>query len=398
MSLYKTPTDAKKPELPLGAPDRVQKRRLLYSCFANEKGLLSSPVFYSERELKKEEPQPFIKNQVRKNLLSDLEKTELKAEGGMEEEPIYEDMATEEQLQDSDVENQPIDPELWKDGDIVTITKPGPYKITALVCNKLPTVAETETPEEAAETMIDEGDSETKDTNGLSMVKPKEHDKEDDMGFNGASVEDDDNSESDEGKTETSSEDEKRRPLSRTAVICTCCFCVKQDVKKKSVKSEESDQKSGEEKEDAVMVDIVRAVVVKAFYHCLKKQLLENCAACAVNKSNPFSHPCIFWDRSEVFYQLRCISSKLNVAQLVNVIIAEGYKLKKLNITTETITKVVKMIREVGKSSDPVALLVDLSKEVAPYIGRAVCSRVRQMDYKTFYMQGCDPRGLKNIY
>ncbi|XP_050821189.1 uncharacterized protein LOC127056900 [Gopherus flavomarginatus] len=235
----------------------------------------------------------------------------------MEEEPIYEDMATEEQPQDSDVENQPIDPKLWKDGNIVTITKPGPYKITALVCNKRPTVAETETPEEVAETMIDGSDSETKDTNGVSMVKPKEHGEEGATGFDGASAEDDDNSELDEGTTETSSEDEKRWPLSRTAVICTCCFCVKQDVKKKSVKSKESDQKSCEEEEDAVKVDIIRAVVVKAFYHCLKKQLLENCAACAVNKSNSFSHPCIFWDRSEVFYQLRRISSKLNVAQLL---------------------------------------------------------------------------------
>lgn len=38
----------------------------------------------------------------------------------MEEEPIYEDMATEGPLEDSDVENQPIDPKSWKDGDVVT--------------------------------------------------------------------------------------------------------------------------------------------------------------------------------------------------------------------------------------------------------------------------------------
>ncbi|KAM9119401.1 uncharacterized protein F54H12.2-like [Pangshura tecta] len=38
----------------------------------------------------------------------------------MEEEPVYQDMATEGPSEDSDVENQPIDPESWKDGDIVT--------------------------------------------------------------------------------------------------------------------------------------------------------------------------------------------------------------------------------------------------------------------------------------
>ncbi|KAH1183235.1 hypothetical protein KIL84_004727 [Mauremys mutica] len=60
MSMYKTPTEAKKLELSLGAPV------------------------------------------------------------GMEEAPVYQDMATEGPSEDSDVENQLIDPESWKDGDIVT--------------------------------------------------------------------------------------------------------------------------------------------------------------------------------------------------------------------------------------------------------------------------------------
>ncbi|XP_030435370.1 uncharacterized protein LOC115659421 isoform X2 [Gopherus evgoodei] len=125
----------------------------------------------------------------------------------MEEEPIYEDMATKEPSQNSDVENQPIDPESWKDGDIVMITKPGPYKITALVCDKWPTVAKTEAHEEVAETMIDgalaSGGSETKDTNRVcservSMVKPKEHGEEGATVPEDASAEDDNNdSESD---------------------------------------------------------------------------------------------------------------------------------------------------------------------------------------------------------
>ncbi|XP_044839592.1 uncharacterized protein F54H12.2-like [Mauremys mutica] len=38
----------------------------------------------------------------------------------MEEAPVYQDMATEGPSEDSDVENQLIDPESWKDGDIVT--------------------------------------------------------------------------------------------------------------------------------------------------------------------------------------------------------------------------------------------------------------------------------------
>ncbi|XP_043400284.1 uncharacterized protein LOC122465326 isoform X3 [Chelonia mydas] len=327
MSMYKTPTEAKKPELPLGAPVRVQKRRPFYAYFANEAGPLLNPVFHPEIEPKKQEdfmePQPFVKekkDKVRKNLLSALEEADSKAEVGMEEEPVYEDMATEGPLEDSDVENQPINPKSWKDGDVVT------GKATEV------------------------------------------HD-------------------------ETSSEDEEdkeRWPLRRITMICTCCFCMKQDCKKKSVKSKEGDQQSCE---DDVMADIIRAVVVKTIYHCLQKQLLENCAACVVGEPNSFSHPCIFWGRSEVFHQIRHISSKLNVTQLLNVIIAEGYELKKLNMTTETVTEVVKMIREVAETSDPVVLLVDLSNEVAAKIGRSVCSRIRKMDCKTFYMPAPHPKG-----
>ncbi|XP_043398256.1 uncharacterized protein LOC119565688 isoform X1 [Chelonia mydas] len=237
------------------------------------------------------------------------------------------------------------------------------------------------------------GDSETNDTawgcsEWLSNVDPKEHDEEGAMGptmrLPGMMI---------QNQTRTSSEDEEdkeRWPLRRITMICTCCFCMKQDCKKKSVKSKEGDQQSCE---DDVMADIIRAVVVKTIYHCLQKQLLENCAACVVGEPNSFSHPCIFWGRSEVFHQIRHISSKLNVTQLLNVIIAEGYELKKLNMTTETVTEVVKMIREVGETSDPVVLLVDLSNEVAAKIGRSVCSRIRKMDCKTFYMPAPHPKG-----
>ncbi|XP_065263663.1 deleted in malignant brain tumors 1 protein-like [Emys orbicularis] len=170
MSMYRTPTEAKKLELPLGTPVCVQKRRPLYAYFANEAGPLQNPMFHPVIEPKKEEdfmePLPFI---------------------GMEEEPVYEDMATEGRSEDSDVENQPIDPESWKDGNVVTIAKPGPYKITALVCDEWSTGADPEAHEEVAETMIDgapaSGDSETNDTNRgcserLSTVEPKEHDEE----------------------------------------------------------------------------------------------------------------------------------------------------------------------------------------------------------------------------
>ncbi|XP_043366252.1 uncharacterized protein LOC119854079 isoform X2 [Dermochelys coriacea] len=183
-------------------------------------------------------------------------------------------MATEGPSEDSDVENQPIDPKSWKDGNVVT------GKAT------------------------------------------EAHDEEGAMGSDGASTGDDD-SESDEGTIETSSEDEEdkeRWPFRRITMICTCCFCMKQDCKKKSVISEEGDQQSCE---DDVMAEIFRAVVVKTIYHCLKKQLLENCAACAVGEPNPFSHPSIFCGLSEVFHQIRHISSKLNVTQLLNIIIAE---------------------------------------------------------------------------
>ncbi|TFJ96024.1 Myotubularin-related protein 5 [Platysternon megacephalum] len=103
MCMYKIPTDAKKLELSLGVPEHVQKRRPLYAYFANEAGLLPNPVFHPEIEPKKQEdfmePQPLV---------------------GMEEEPVYADMATEGPSVDSNVENQLIDPGSWKDGDVVT--------------------------------------------------------------------------------------------------------------------------------------------------------------------------------------------------------------------------------------------------------------------------------------
>ncbi|TFK02263.1 xyloside xylosyltransferase 1 [Platysternon megacephalum] len=60
------------------------------------------------------------KDSVQKKLLSALEEADSKAEIGMEEESVYEDTAAERSSEDSDVENQPIDPESWKDSDIVT--------------------------------------------------------------------------------------------------------------------------------------------------------------------------------------------------------------------------------------------------------------------------------------
>ncbi|EMP37545.1 hypothetical protein UY3_05259 [Chelonia mydas] len=59
---------------------------------------------------------------------------------------------------------------------------------------------------------------------------------------------------------------------------------------------------------------------------------------------------------------------------VLNIIMTEAYKLKQLSMTTEAVTKVVKMIREGTKTPDPSALLVDLSKTVSADIGRLVCS------------------------
>ncbi|XP_044870339.1 pepsin A-like [Mauremys mutica] len=86
-----------------------------------------SPVFHPEIEPKKQEDfmgaLPVVKEKkdsMCKKLLPALEEADLKAEVGMEEESVYKDMAAERLSEDSDVENQPIDPESWKDGDIVT--------------------------------------------------------------------------------------------------------------------------------------------------------------------------------------------------------------------------------------------------------------------------------------
>ncbi|KAG6931523.1 hypothetical protein G0U57_001725 [Chelydra serpentina] len=48
------PTDAKKTELPVGAPACVQKRRPIYTYFAKEADPLLNPVFHPEIELKKQ--------------------------------------------------------------------------------------------------------------------------------------------------------------------------------------------------------------------------------------------------------------------------------------------------------------------------------------------------------
>ncbi|TFK04431.1 rho GTPase-activating protein 22 [Platysternon megacephalum] len=188
MSMYKTPTEAKKLDLPLGAPARVQKRRPLCACFDNQAGPLPNPVFHPEIEPEKQkafmEPQPFVKekkDKVRKNWLRSMEEADLKAEGGMEAEAVYEDMATDGPSADSDVENQPIDPESWKDGDIVTGKA-------------------SEAHEEVVETIIDgapTSDTARRGSTPLSDVEPKEHDEEGAMGFAG-----DDDSESDEGTLE----------------------------------------------------------------------------------------------------------------------------------------------------------------------------------------------------
>ncbi|TFJ95887.1 peptide deformylase [Platysternon megacephalum] len=186
MSMYKTPTEAKKLDLPLGAPARVQKRRPLCTCFDNHAGPLPNPVFHPEIEPEKQkafmEPQLFVKekkDKVRKNLLRSMEEADLKAVGEMEEDPVYEDMTADGPLADSDVENQPIDPESRKDGKA------------------------TEAHEEVAETMIDGAPNSDTAMGGitpLSEVEPKEHDEEGAMGF--AGDDGDDDSESDEGTLE----------------------------------------------------------------------------------------------------------------------------------------------------------------------------------------------------
>ncbi|CAM2095198.1 unnamed protein product [Caretta caretta] len=127
MSFYKTPPDAKKLELPVGAPAHVQKRRPIYTYFAKEADLLPNPAFHPEIELKKQEEdfmesRPVVKDKkdrVRKNVLLALEEADSTVEEWKKSE--YEDMATEGLLEDSHVENQPIHPESWKDGDIVML-------------------------------------------------------------------------------------------------------------------------------------------------------------------------------------------------------------------------------------------------------------------------------------
>ncbi|XP_065447884.1 uncharacterized protein LOC101935889 isoform X2 [Chrysemys picta bellii] len=221
------PTDAKKPELPLGAPAHVQKRRPIYSYFAKEAASVLNPVFHPEIEPKKQEDfmgaLPVVKEKkdnMQKNLLPALEEADLKVEVGMEEESVYKDIAAERSSEDSDVENQPIDPESWKEGDIVTITKPGPYRITALVCDKWLTDAEPEEHDKVAETITNGaptgGDSETNNAA-----------READMVPDGTTTGDDDD---DDSESDTSSEDEEEKerwPLRRITVICTCCFCMK---------------------------------------------------------------------------------------------------------------------------------------------------------------------------
>ncbi|KAG6923942.1 hypothetical protein G0U57_018828 [Chelydra serpentina] len=132
MSFYKTSTDTKKLELPVGASACVQKRRPIYTYFAKEADPLPNPAFHPEIELKKQEDFmescPFVKEEkdsVRKNVLPALEEADLRMEVGMEEESVYEDMATEGPSDDSDVENQLIDPESWKDSDIVRVKASG---------------------------------------------------------------------------------------------------------------------------------------------------------------------------------------------------------------------------------------------------------------------------------
>lgn len=95
------------------------------------------------------------------------------------------------------------------------------------------------------------------------------------------------------------------------------------------------------------------------------------------------------------FTILRYIPSHLNVVQVLNIIMTEAYKLKQLSMTTETVTKVVEMIKEGTKTPDPSALLVDLSKTVSADIGRLVCSAVRKMNPKTFYMPVLYPKRSK---
>ncbi|EMP35016.1 hypothetical protein UY3_07824 [Chelonia mydas] len=122
MFFYKRPTDAKKPELPMGAPARVQKRRPIYTYFVDEAGPLPNPAFHPEIELKKQENFTESltvikeeKDRVRKNLLQAFKEANSKME----------------------------------------ITKPRLYRITVLVCDEEPTDAEPEEYDEGGDTVPD---------------------------------------------------------------------------------------------------------------------------------------------------------------------------------------------------------------------------------------------------
>ncbi|CAM5108317.1 unnamed protein product, partial [Eretmochelys imbricata] len=125
MSFYKMPTDVKKPKLLLVGPACVQKRRPAYTHFAEETVPMLNPAFQPEIEPQNQED--FMgscsvvkeeKDSIGKKLFPTLEEADSKVKG-MEEESVYEDMVAEGLSEDCDVEIQPIDPDSWKDGDIV---------------------------------------------------------------------------------------------------------------------------------------------------------------------------------------------------------------------------------------------------------------------------------------
>ncbi|XP_075773496.1 uncharacterized protein LOC102444210 isoform X1 [Pelodiscus sinensis] len=186
----------------------------------------------------------------------------------------------------------------------------------------------------------------------------------------------------------TSSEDDESGARTGVAVICTCCFCISTEEKKKS------DEENSQDERELVMDDIVKAVIVKVFYHCLKKVMFETCAPCAEKYPNPFNFNILFWNRSEEFYQLRRIATKLDVARVLYIIMAEGHKWDKLNVTSETVAHVIKTLREVAESADPTNYLINLSKKVMVKAGRSACRRIGKINPDTFY---ASRRGLEGV-
>ncbi|XP_043384766.1 uncharacterized protein LOC119567444 isoform X6 [Chelonia mydas] len=160
MAFYKMPKDAKKLELPLGAPACVQKRQPAYPYFPEEASLILNPTFYPEIELKNQGdsmgPSPVVneakdvkvlQDRMQRHLLLAMMQAELRSKEGEEEEPVYMDLAAMVSLDDSEAESQAVTDDCWLNGNIIMITKPESYRITSRVRSELPSEAEQSEPE-----------------------------------------------------------------------------------------------------------------------------------------------------------------------------------------------------------------------------------------------------------